>query len=451
MKMLQATASRRGRVLVLGTDQRVVLAAARSLGRHGIEVHLGWSARGSIASRSRYVTRVHELPPYHPSNDAWKNALLQLLAHESFDLVIPCNDSTLVPLMAHRTAFASFRQIHLLPDHVFSIVSDKFETYQLAQSQGVNLPRGCVVDGSANPEKLIAEYGLPLILKPHATVTVDNAGQANVVRKVCNRAQLEAALDSLGQQKVLIQEHFVGRGVGVEMLVREGEILFAFQHARLHETMEWGSSYRKSVEVSPELLEAARRMMRAIGYTGAAMAEFIVDPLSGRWVFLEINGRFWGSLPLAVAAGADFPLYLYEMLVEGKRHFPVKFRHGVRCRNLSLDLDWMQRRYVANGWRKCFTPFKVAVELASLFFHRDHLDSFSLDDPLPQLAELRELVNRAWRKASKKLRTRSATERVPDPLTTFDRERKETLVALSQATSSPADISSSLPRTMSAS
>ena len=28
---------------------------------------------------------------------------------------------------------------------------------------------------------------------------------------------------------------------------------------------------------------------------------------------MEVNGRFWGSLPLAVAAGMDFPLYAWQL------------------------------------------------------------------------------------------------------------------------------------------
>ena len=39
-------------------------------------------------------------------------------------------------------------------------------------------------------------------------------------------------------------------------------------------------------------------------------AEFRVDAASDHWILVEINGRFWGSLPLAVASGMDFPLGL---------------------------------------------------------------------------------------------------------------------------------------------
>jgi predicted ATP-grasp superfamily ATP-dependent carboligase len=400
---------RTGRVLVLGTDQRVVLAVVRSLGRQGLTVHLGWSARNSIAARSRYVAHVHELPRYNPVSDLWKQELLAVLRREPFDLVIPCNDSTLVPLIANRSDFAEFPQIYLLPPDVFSTVSDKFNTYRLAQDLGVNVPRGRVIDRSADPDELIQEFGLPLILKPQATITVHNAALANVVRRVGSREDLAEAVAQLGEQPVLVQENFAGRGVGVEMLVQDGEVLVAFQHARIHETMEWGSSYRKSVPLTPHLLEAARTLMRGIGYTGVAMAEFIVDPLTDRWVFLEINGRFWGSLPLAVAAGADFPFYLYQMLVEGERKFPTDYRLGVRCRNLPLDLGWMKSRFSGDGWRKLVAPLQMAAQLSTIALHGDHLDSFSLDDPRPQITELRELAGRAVTKMAGRAGVQSPT------------------------------------------
>jgi predicted ATP-grasp superfamily ATP-dependent carboligase len=389
-----STPRRSGRVLVLGTDQRVILAVARSLGRQGLAVELGWCAPQAPATRSRYVVRTHTIPAYARDDDRWKCVLLDLLDRETYDLVIPCNDSTLVPLIAHRSDFDRFPEIYVLPDNVFSIVSDKFKTYELAVAQSVNVPRGFVVDATADPSRLIDVLGLPIVLKPQSTFTVRNRDLANVVCKARDRDELRSQLERLGLTPCLAQQNFGGRGVGVEMLVRQGEILFAFQHERLHESMEWGSSYRRSVAVQPELLDASRRMMRAIGYTGVAMAEYMVDPDSGRWVFLEINGRFWGSLPLAVAAGADFPWFLYQMLVEGRRDFDPAYRLGVRCRNLSLDLDWIKRTYAGDGWRRLGLPLGLALQLVSAATHLDHWDTFSLDDPSPQWSELRAILKR---------------------------------------------------------
>ena len=48
------------------------------------------------------------------------------------------------------------------------------------------------------------------------------------------------------------------------------------------------------------------------------MVEFKICKKTGTPYLMEINGRFWGSLPLARAAGVDFP-YLYYRLASGDR------------------------------------------------------------------------------------------------------------------------------------
>lgn len=47
------------------------------------------------------------------------------------------------------------------------------------------------------------------------------------------------------------------------------------------------------------------------------MVEFKICKRTGIPKLMEINGRFWGSLPLAIAAGIDFP-HLYYRLVCGE-------------------------------------------------------------------------------------------------------------------------------------
>jgi hypothetical protein len=70
---------------------------------------------------------------------------------------------------------------------------------------------------------------------------------------------------------------------------------------------------------------------------------------------MEINGRVWGSLPLAVRSGVDFPrglaeLYLYGAPKNGAAP-GAGYEVGVRARNLELDMVWIasvlrgKRRY----------------------------------------------------------------------------------------------------------
>ena len=59
------------------------------------------------------------------------------------------------------------------------------------------------------------------------------------------------------------------------------------------------SSYRESVALDARLLEDSVRLLQALRWTGLAMVEFKVG--ADGYHLMEINGRVWGSLPLAVA------------------------------------------------------------------------------------------------------------------------------------------------------
>jgi predicted ATP-grasp superfamily ATP-dependent carboligase len=393
--------TRTGTVLVLGTDDRVILAVVRSLGRQGLRVHLGWCEPDSVATRSRYVAAYHHIPPYSPANSEWKESLLSLLRSQSFELVIPCNDSTLVPLQSCRHELAQLAHVYLPSDEAFDVVSNKLRTYELAQQLGVPVPAAATVKTRADALAVLRRFEFPVVLKPRATLTLESHGHSNVARLIHSAGELTQCLElpaySDGAQ---VQEYFAGTGVGVEMLCCEGEVLFAFQHVRVHETMEYGSSYRRSAALDPDLLSDASKLMQALRYTGVAMAEFIVDFPSQRRVFLEINGRFWGSLPLAVAAGADFPYFLYQMLVEGRREFPQDYKTDVYCRNLLLDWQARRRWLTGGAARRAALLAQNAWQVLT----RDRLDSFARDDRRPGWADLRRIGAQFWSKARNKLR-----------------------------------------------
>jgi protein-tyrosine-phosphatase len=140
-----------------------------------------------------------------------------------------------------------------------------------------------------------------------------------------------------------------------------------------------------------ELLEASRKIIDALNYTGVAMLEYRYNFESGQWIFLEINGRFWGSLPLALACGVDFPLYLYQMLVEGRTEFPQRYPLGVCCRNIEGDANWCKEQLL-EAWRTRRLPTSLvrgAVTQAARFVAlREHFDTLVADDPMPAASEI---------------------------------------------------------------
>jgi hypothetical protein len=67
------------------------------------------------------------------------------------------------------------------------------------------------------------------------------------------------------------------------------------------------------------------------------MFEFRVDMQTGRWVLLETNARFWGSMPLPVSLGLDYPNLLYDLVVRDIAKPERGYEVGVRSRNFLLD------------------------------------------------------------------------------------------------------------------
>lgn len=395
--------ARPGKVLVLGQEDRAFLAVVRSLGRRGLDVHVGWCPSDAVALRSRYVTRAHELPRYARDDGAWRRALVALCERERFDLVIPTNDTTIMPLVAHRDELEPYARLHLPSNEAYAICFDKGVTHDFAQAHGVPVPRQLRLPLPASAGAIPADW-YPLVLKPLASFTLDDLDRKRFVRRVMRAADLGRELQHFtGARELLVQEFFRGTGVGVEMLAHEGRVLLAFQHLRVHERRGGGAdSYRVSLPLRADMRDAATRMVAALNYTGVVMFEFRMNLESGDWVLLEINGRFWASLPLCLHAGADFPFHLYELLVEGRRDFPQAYRYGVYCRNWTRDVIWLRENLRAPHGEG--VPVGTVLrELAGALTGRESSDTFVLDDPGPGVEDVRRMIarvgRRAWRSA----------------------------------------------------
>ncbi len=387
-----ASGSLVGKVLVLGEDTRSFLAVIRSLGRKGLEVHVAWCPLKSAALKSRYIRSRHQLPEYRSDDDSWLKALNALIRDERFELILPCTDGTILPLQMHRRQIENESRIQLLPDDVYRVCSSKAETYLLAQELGIPLPRQATICSMKDASNAAREFGFPLILKPQTSSSIVNPLVRQVVRRIDLPEDLTTCAEiMLGDGNILVQQNFEGTGVGVEVLCKDGTLLTAFQHERVHEPLAGGgSSYRKSVALHPGMLDVTKRLMGALHYTGIAMVEWKHNQETGAWVLIEINARFWGSLPLSVAAGLDFPYYLYQMMCQGRTDFPQKYRSNLYSRHWSTDLEWMIANFRERNSGALTVPgLQVAAEIVNLLRLRERSDTFTLDDPGPALGDLR--------------------------------------------------------------
>ena len=378
-----------GKALVIGDDTRGFLATVRSLGRRGIVVHAAPANFRSFALRSRYIAAVHDLPPWMDVGSAWLSAIAALLRAESFDLVIPCSETTLLPMQRHRTQLEPLARLAIPDDHAIAVLFDKHATRELARQVGVPVAAGRLVGPDDKADALLAEFGTPVVVKPRRSYVLDTLGSRGRAQVARDAASLGQLLSQAVPEQTLLEQFFPGFGVGVSLLASEGRVLQAFEHHRVRE-LDGASFYRVSASLTPELVRGCTAMIAAVPYTGVAMFEFKCNE-SGGWILLEVNARPWGSMPLPLALGVDFPHRWYRLVTAGEETPAVEYRTGVYGRNLIPDLlAWEKEAAILRLGPVAKARFLLgrSLELLRGLTGREMQDVLVPDDPRPGVTEL---------------------------------------------------------------
>jgi len=407
------TASNAARdVLVLDADQPSALAIVRALGRHGLRVEVAASQDAPIAGWSRHAAACHRHPDPLRAPDGFLHWLRQQMERPTVGLVIPVTERTVVPISRHRESLDVGR-IAIAPSAALEQALDKQRTMALAVELGIPVPRSVPVSRLDELPEAAATLGYPIVVKPTRSMGQDGAqGLQLSVRYAHHADELQGLVrEALRYGQVMLQELFRGEGVGIELIADQGRLCHVFQHRRLHEVplTGGGSSLRVSAPVVPALRDAAAKLMQATSWHGVAMVEFKHNPATGDFRLMEINGRFWGSLPLAVAAGANFPVMLHELMTKGRVGAHPPSRDGVLCRQLARDIDWLEhvlRRAAPAALVRLPTWREVLRDSLLVLSPRHHFDVQSWSDPKPGFVDLARIGQHQWQRVSGMLRQR---------------------------------------------
>ncbi len=340
------------KVLILDANQRSALAATRALGIHGIPVITGDVTRRTLAGSSKYSRAGIVYPSPHDAPDDFVAALSSVILESGIDVLFPMTDVTTALVLKYRARLPDVR-IPCPTFATYDMVTDKYRLFQTAQKLGLPMPATRFVDPGGLTPDLIDAVQFPAVLKPARSrifsqgrwlsTSVKIAGSPQELRRIIH------AHTWFQDQPFLIQEYIHGQGQGIFALYDNGRPLAFFAHQRLREKPPEGgvSVLSASAPVSPRMREIAEALLTPINWHGVAMVEFKVAG-DGTPYLMEINGRFWGSLQLAIDAGVDFPHMLYRLAL-GETVAAVKnYKVGVKSRWLMGDLDHLYLKLKAD-------------------------------------------------------------------------------------------------------
>jgi predicted ATP-grasp superfamily ATP-dependent carboligase len=324
-------------------EHRSALALTRSLGRAGHRVIVCSSRRRSISGASRYSATTTLVP--NPLNDpaAFANEISNVVRCESADVLIPVSEASLLALLPKReelrpcvVPFASAER--------FADICDKSRVLAAAARHGIAVPRQQLIESSSDLALLDGDLHFPLVAKPSRSVA--DAGSTRLKSGAAHARDRSALDEVMGRipavaYPVLLQERVVGDGIGVFVLLWDGQLRAAFAHRRIREKPPSGgvSVVSESIALDPDLLARSVALLREFDWQGVAMVEYKLDQKTNIPYLMEVNGRFWGSLQLAIDAGVDFPNLLVAAAC-GDPTPPVgDYKLGVRLRWEWGDVD----------------------------------------------------------------------------------------------------------------
>ncbi|MGE0352564.1 MAG: ATP-grasp domain-containing protein [Gemmatimonadales bacterium] len=384
------------RILVTDGDQRAALALVRSYGRAGADVYVAGSSRRTLASASRYCRESAGVPSALEDPAGFQEAVRRLVGRWKIEVLVPVTDAALLALLGVRDSFPCLLPFPPL-DRVRN-VGDKAAVLAAAREAGIAVPDQRVVEsaGQVDPAGLQA-LRYPVVIKPARSVA-DASGrrEKHGVGYASDLPELLQRLGSLPPSAfpVLLQQRVVGPGVGIFLLLWQGRVVARFSHRRIREKPPSGgvSVYRESIPADPDLVARSVALLEAFRWEGVAMVEYKLDGSTGTPYLMEINGRFWGSLQLAVDAGVDFPVLLLQAAL-GENPPPVASgRTGVRSRWWWGDVDQLLARLFRSRRTLALPPgapgrLRSLLDFLVVWRPGDRSEVFRWSDPGPFLRE----------------------------------------------------------------
>jgi hypothetical protein len=264
---------------------------------------------------------------------------------------------------------------------------DKLELTAVARRVGIPVP-------ATFEEELPADWVGPAVVKARLRVRPDNPHAIRFLdtRLVPGRHEAAERGEEIRRSGGIpvYQEVVSGRLVAHVMLAGpDGATLAELAQVsdRIWPPQAGISTRARTVSPSPELSGLTAALLQELEWFGLAQLQFIA-PDEGEPLLIDFNGRFYGSLSLAVSAGLNLPAW-WASLATGHPPPPARAgRYGVRYQWLEGDI----RAAIADGShpiRQVLGCFRYAAGATHSIW--------SVRDPAPALRHAAELLGRAVR------------------------------------------------------
>lgn len=363
-------------------------AALRSLGRQNVETIAVSEDETAPGLRSKYCDETVEAPDPRCDLAGYEDALLDLARTPDVRTILPLREPDIYLLARNKGELAEHVGTPWPSLDTLRRVQDRVQLFDAAKSAGISIPETRLLDDWENRDR-------DVIVKPRYTVhATEYSDRFPESRSQWSTTRYVVPDEDLDRQRVvseighvpLVQEFVPSSDeYGFFALYDEGEAVATFQHRQRRGWKYCGgpSAYRESVDI-PELEAAGIGLLDELDWHGVAMVEFLRDETTGEFKLMEVNPRFWSSLPFTVQAGVDFPHLYWKQATDQPIETPPEYEVGIAGHFLTGELLHLHSILVDDNplvERPSFV--KSAFDVGVSVLQHPRFDYLDVDDPAP--------------------------------------------------------------------
>ena len=361
------------KVLLLDDGGTQVLPVAKSLCRKGFCVCVVYCSKWTYGYPSRFIKKRYFFDNMKDI-DAFGTYILNLLASDVFETVIPLDDDSAKVVSKYKGEIKKYCKL-VVPDYeIFERGYDKHRLMELCQQKGYPHPPTTIVNDGRIEEVDLDSLLYPILIKPNDTC----GGRGMTLVK--DKDELLSVFPSIYREygNCHLQSYIPQGGAQVEVQLYINEKKELVQSSVIHK-YRWypengGSSCCNVSCENDGIVNICYNILKDLDWVGFADFDTIEDPRTGELLIMEINPRLPACVKTAFAAGIDWGDVLVSEYL-GVEHPKYKMQKKAFLRHLGMESLWFY--YSKNRFKTKPSWFKF---LGRSIYYQD-MSCFS--DPLP--------------------------------------------------------------------
>jgi predicted ATP-grasp superfamily ATP-dependent carboligase len=333
-------AKQAGSILVMEVHAKAAVSVLESCRAAGLHVIAGSWKKYGCGQYSRAVDDKIYYPRPDTQPDQCIQFLLDYLQDNDIEVIFPVGDRMTDMIAKHQDQFREVTNVILPSYDIFTKGRNKIQTLKTAVLENCPIPLTWYREDVSLDTVISNISSYPVLIKPAVS-----AGARGIT--ICKNAQdVQNQYTKIKERygECFIQDFVPQQGMQfkVDAVMNHNQELLAgvvYEKLRYYPPGGGSSVLNKSIH-RPDILDAAVRVMKRLGWVGLCDFDFIEDPRDGAVKLMEINPRFPESFRATVAAGVDMTKILYQLATGQTPDKQLQYRANQYNRFLFGDLMW---------------------------------------------------------------------------------------------------------------